>query len=50
MIKEKDTTLVYLQLVPSFFKQKIKVDIITYEEEFITEKEIIEFLTVLLGI
>ena len=50
VIKEKDTTLVYLQLVPSFFKQKIKVDIITYEEEFITEKEIIEFLTVLLGI
>ena len=50
VIKEKDTTLVYLTLEPSFFKQKIKVDIITYEEEFITEKEIIEFLTVLLGI
>ena len=48
--KDSDKLLVYLKLVPNFFTQKIQVKIDTYEQDSITEKEIIEFLTLLLGI
>ena len=48
--KDSDKLLVYLNLVPNFFTQKIQVKIDTYEQDSITEKEIIEYLTLLLGI
>lgn len=47
---DSDKLLVYLKLVPNFFTQKIQVKIDTYEQDSITEKEIIEYLTLLLGI
>lgn len=48
--KDDNKLLVWLKLVPNFFNQKIQVKIDTYEQDSITEKEIIEFLTLLLGI
>lgn len=50
IIKEDDQSLIYLDVVPSVFKRRLKVKIHTYKQDAITEKEVIDLLTLVLGI
>ena len=50
MIQEDNNSLIYLDIVPTLFKQKLNVNIYTYKQDAITEKEVIDLLTLVLGI
>lgn len=50
IIEEEDQSLFSLDLVPSVLKRRLKVKIHTYKQDAITEKEVIDLLTLVLGI
>lgn len=50
MIQEDNNSLICLDIVPTLFKQKLNVNIYTYKQDAITEKEVIDLLTLVLGI
>lgn len=50
MIEEDNNSLICLDIVPTLFKQKLNVNIYTYKQDAITEKDVIDLLTLVLGI
>lgn len=50
IIEEEDQSLIHLDIVPSVFNRRLKVKIHTYKQNAITEKEVIDLLTLVLGI
>lgn len=50
MIEEDNNSLICLDIVPTLFKQKLNVNIYTYKQDAITETEVIDLLTLVLGI
>lgn len=50
MIEDDNNSLICLDIVPTLFKQKLNVNIYTYKQDAITEKDVIDLLTLVLGI